>query len=54
MFYLFKTIYSFNNDSYQQKVLNNEEKIYIRIICLNLIPYIAVLSINFSKEITVN
>jgi hypothetical protein len=52
-FYLFKTIYSFKYDSYQQKVLNNEEKIYIRIICLNLIPYIAVLSINFSKEITV-
>lgn len=53
LFYLVKTIYSFKNDSYQQKVLNNEEKIYIRIICLNLIPYIAVLSINFSKEITV-
>ncbi|WP_278381267.1 O-antigen ligase family protein [Chryseobacterium arthrosphaerae] len=53
LFYLAKSIYSFKNDSYQQKILNNEEKIYIRILCLNLIPYIAVLSINFSKEITV-
>ncbi|MGN7864989.1 O-antigen ligase family protein [Chryseobacterium sp. 22458] len=53
LFYLVKTIYSFKHDSYQQEVLNNEEKIYLRIICLNLIPYIAVLSINFSKEITV-
>ncbi|MDG4655104.1 hypothetical protein, partial [Chryseobacterium arthrosphaerae] len=46
LFYLAKSIYSFKNDSYQQKILNNEEKIYIRILCLNLIPYIAVLSIN--------
>ncbi|UEQ78719.1 O-antigen ligase family protein [Chryseobacterium arthrosphaerae] len=53
LFYLAKSIYSFKNDSYQQKILNNEEKIYIRILCLNLIPYIAVLSINFSKEIIV-
>ncbi|WP_185287517.1 O-antigen ligase [Chryseobacterium lactis] len=53
LFYLAKTIYSFKYDNYQQKVLNNEEKIYIRIIGLNLVPYIAVLSINFSKEITI-
>ncbi len=53
IFYLIKANYSFNNDIYLQKILNNEQKIYIRIICLNLIPYIAVLSINFSKKITV-
>ncbi|PWN61865.1 hypothetical protein C1634_011415 [Chryseobacterium viscerum] len=53
VFYFVKTFYSFNKDYYIQKTLNNEQQIYIRIICLNLIPYVAVLSINFSKKIVV-
>lgn len=52
-FYFIKAIYSFNTDTYLQKTLNNEQQIYIRIIGLNLIPYIAVLSIHFSKEIVI-
>lgn len=51
IFYLCKAIYSFKNDIFLPKVINDEYKIYVRIFCLNLIPYIAVLSINFSKEI---
>ncbi|WP_165490852.1 O-antigen ligase family protein [Chryseobacterium gleum] len=53
LFYFIKAIYSFKTDTYLQKTLNNEQQIYIRIIGLNLIPYIAVLSISFSKEIVV-
>lgn len=53
MFYLFKTIYSFNNDAYLPKAMKNEYEIYIRILFLNMLPYIAILSINFSKEIVV-
>ncbi|CAI8742474.1 O-antigen ligase family protein [Chryseobacterium sp. IT-36CA2] len=53
MFYLFKAIYSFKNDTYLPDTINEENRTYIRIIFLNLIPYIAVLGISFTKEITV-
>lgn len=53
MFYFCKAVYSFKNDVYLPKAMKNEYEIYIRIIFLNLIPYIAVLSINLSKEIMV-
>ncbi|MGH1519229.1 O-antigen ligase family protein [Chryseobacterium sp. JK1] len=53
MFYLFKAIYSFKNDTYLPDTINEENRTYIRIIFLNLIPYIAVLGISFTKKMTV-
>lgn len=53
IFYLIKAIYSFNNDTYLPEVLKTKYEIYIRIVFSNMLPYIAVLSINFSKEIAV-
>lgn len=51
VFYLIKANYSFKNGVFLPKVMKNEYQVYIRIIFLNLLPYIAVLSINLSKDI---
>lgn len=51
IFYLIKANYSFKSGVFLPKVMNGEYQIYIRTICLNLIPYIAILSINLSKDI---
>lgn len=53
IFYLCKAIYSFKNDLYLPHTSQEENEIYIRIIFLNLIPYIAILGIRFTKEIMV-
>lgn len=53
LFYLCKAIYSFKNDLYLPHTSKEENEIYIRIIFLNLIPYIAILGIRFTKEIMV-
>lgn len=53
IFYLCKAVHSFRNDFFLSKIISDEYQIYTRILGLNLIPYIAVLSINFSKEIAV-
>lgn len=50
LFYLFKTIYSFNHFTFSDQTKSLENQIYIRIICLNFIPVVALLSIDFSKE----
>ncbi len=51
--YLIKANYSYRSGLLLPKVMNNESQVYIRIICLNMIPYIAVLSISLSKDIMV-
>lgn len=51
IFYLIKTFYSFHNYTFFENTGKQEYSIYIRIICLNLIPIFALLSINFSKKI---
>ncbi|MDQ1855300.1 O-antigen ligase [Chryseobacterium sp. WLY505] len=51
IFYLCKAIYSFENDLYLPHISQEKNEIYIRIIFLNLIPYIAILGISFTKEI---
>lgn len=53
LFYLCKAIYSFKNDLYLPHTSKEENDIYIRIIFLNLIPYIAILGIRFTEEIMV-
>ncbi len=53
IFYFSKAIYSFQHDVYLPKASKNEYEIYIRILFLNLIPYIAILSINLSKEVMI-
>lgn len=53
LFYLCKAIYSFKNDLYLPHTSQEENEIYIRIIFLNLIPYIAILGIRFTKEIMI-
>lgn len=51
LFYLAKTIYSFHNYTFLEVTEKQEYPIYIRIICLNLIPILALLSISFSEKI---
>lgn len=53
IFYLIKANYSYKSGLLLPKVMNNESKVYLRIIVLNMIPYIAVLSISMSKDIMV-
>jgi len=50
LFYLFKTYYSFNHYSFSAETKSQEYEIYIRIISINMFPLIALLSIDFSKE----
>lgn len=50
LFYLFKTVYSFNHYTFLSSTKSIENDIYIRIIGLNMIPMVAILSIDFSKE----
>lgn len=50
VFYLIKANYSFKSGVFLPKVMKNEYQVYVRAIFLNLIPYIAVLSINLSKD----
>lgn len=51
IFYLIKANYSFKSGVFLPKVMKNEYQVYIRTIFLNMIPYIAVLSISLSKDI---
>lgn len=53
IFYLCKAIYSFKYDLYLPHTSQEANEIYVRIICLNLIPYTAILGIRFTKEIMV-
>ena len=50
VFYLFKTFYSFNHYTFSEGTKSQEYEIYIRIVFLNMFPSIALLSINFSRE----
>lgn len=49
LLYLFKTYYSFSHYTFVTRTKNLEYEIYIRIICLNMIPFVALVSVNFSK-----
>ncbi len=49
IFYFIKTIYSFHNDKYFPSYLNQEYEVYLRIFIINLVPCLALLSIDYSK-----
>ena len=49
IFYAFKVYYSFSKDFYLPEILKQENEIYIRIFVVNLIPCLALLSIDYSK-----
>lgn len=51
IFYLVKTNYSFKSGAFLPEIMKNEYEFYIRTVFLNMIPYTAVLSINFSTDI---
>ena len=48
-FYFFKTVYSFHTDYYLPQFIIQEYEIYLRIIIINFIPCLALLSIDYMK-----
>lgn len=48
-FYFLKTVYSFHTDFYLPQIIYEEYEIYIRIVFINLVPCLALLSIDYSK-----
>lgn len=48
-FYFFKTIYSFQTDYYLPQFIIQEYEIYLRILIINLLPCLALLSIDYMK-----
>ncbi|KMQ65561.1 hypothetical protein ACM46_06675 [Chryseobacterium angstadtii] len=52
LFYTFKSYYSFQNYAFEPEVKNMEYWVYIKSICRNLVPLIAILCINITKEIS--
>lgn len=51
LFYFIKTIYSFNNDIYFPFFEIDQYEIYFRILIIIIIPCIAILSIDYEKEL---
>lgn len=49
IFYIIKLMYSFNNYSFNQEVLLSRNEDIFRILCMVLLPSIALLCINYSK-----
>lgn len=49
IFYLLKTLYSFNTDYYLPPFITQEYEVYLRIFIINFIPCLALLSIDYAK-----
>ena len=48
-FYFFKTVYSFHTDYYLPQFISHEYEIYIRILIINLLACLSLLSIDYIK-----